>query len=63
MRLGFAQRRDPWWDLEGVTARRDRRRRQATSIAAFALAVLANGLTVATWYRLLEPEILRLLPW
>jgi hypothetical protein len=63
MRLGFAQRRDPWWDLEGVSARRDRRRRQATSTAAFILAIVANGLTLAVWYHLLEPEIVRLLPW
>jgi hypothetical protein len=54
-------RSDPWWDLEGSGARRDRTRRRIVGGVAFALAVSASGLTAAMWFRLLEPALARLL--
>lgn len=50
-------RRDPFWDLEGVGARRTRRRRRAVGMLAFAVAVAACGLTTAAWLRMLAPAL------
>lgn len=52
---------DPWWDLEGAGVRRDRGRRRIVGGIALALSIAASGLTVAVWYRLLEPFVPRLL--
>lgn len=50
-------RRDPWWDLEGVDARQHRVRRKVVTSLAFAIAVVACGLTVAAWVKELWPAI------
>jgi len=52
---------DPWWDLEGVAARRHRVRRQAVTAAAFLAAEVACGLTLAVWVARLVPDLPRLL--
>ena len=51
----FRRRRDPWWDLEGRGARRSRIRHKIMEDVAFALAIVACGLTAATWLRILLP--------
>ncbi len=51
----FRRRHDPWWDLEGRGAKRSRIRRRITSDFAFAMAVVACGLTAAAWLRILLP--------
>jgi hypothetical protein len=43
------QRRDPWWDMEGVAARATRRRKMVVSATAFATSITASGLTLAAW--------------
>ena len=41
-------RRDPWWDVEGRAARRDRRRHRLVVIAAFLASIAAvSGATYA----------------
>lgn len=52
--------RDPFWD-DGVGARRSRTRRRWVSIAAFAIAIVATGLTAALWILELVPAAGRLL--
>jgi hypothetical protein len=42
-------RHDPWFDLEGRAARRLRLRKRLTTDVALALAVVACGLTSASW--------------
>jgi hypothetical protein len=49
---------DPFWDLEGRGAKRQRIRIKIESDIAFALAVVACGLTAAAWLRILVPVIL-----
>jgi hypothetical protein len=51
----FHRRRDPWWDLEGRGAKRSRIRNKIVSDLAFAMAVVACGLTAAAWVRILVP--------
>ena len=51
----FRRRRDPWWDLEGRGAKRSRIRHKIVSDFAFAMAVVACGLTAAAWLRILVP--------
>jgi len=51
----FRRRRDPWWDLEGRSAKRSRIRHKIMADIAFALAIVACGLTAATWLRILLP--------
>ncbi len=51
----FRRRRDPWWDLEGRDAKRSRIRHKITSDLAFAMAVVACGLTAAAWMQILIP--------
>ena len=46
--------RDPWWD-DGTGARQIQRRRQVEGFFAFAMAVVACGLTVAMWLRAAVP--------
>jgi hypothetical protein len=52
---------DPWWDLEGVAARRARVRHQAVGAAAFFTAEVACGLTLAVWLARLLPDLPRLI--
>lgn len=53
----FRRRHDPWWDLEGRGAKRSRIRHRITSDFAFAMAVVACGLTAAAWLRVLLPVV------
>ena len=50
-------RRDPWWDLEGTDARRVRLRRKIVGSVAFAVAIVACGLTAAAWAQVLLPVV------
>ena len=43
----FRRRHDPWWDLEGRGAKRSRIRHKIVADLAFALALVACGLTTA----------------
>jgi hypothetical protein len=54
----FRRTHDPFWDLEGRGAKRDRIRTKIVSDFAFALAIVACGLTAAAWLRILLPVIL-----
>lgn len=47
--------RDPWWGLEGVGAKRTRRRVQVEGLVAIAMAIGACGLAAAVWLRELAP--------
>jgi len=60
-RFANRSKTDPWWDLEGVAARRHRVRRQAVTAAAFLAAEVACGLTLAVWVARLVPDLPRLL--
>jgi hypothetical protein len=51
---------DPFWDLEGQGARKSRRYHNIVSDLAFALAVVACGLTAAAWIQQLLPLFSRL---
>ncbi len=53
----FKRAHDPWWDLEGRGARRDRIRHRIVADIAFALAIVACGLTAAAWLRTLAPIV------
>ena len=53
----FRRRHDPWWDLEGRGAKRSRIRHKIASDFAFAMAVVACGLTAAAWLRVLLPVV------
>jgi len=59
LRSGSA-RRDPWWDLDGAGVKRDRVRRQWVGTAAFAISIVACGLTAAAWIRATEPLLRQL---
>jgi hypothetical protein len=54
--VGFSIRRDPWWE-DGRGARRTRLRKQLVSMAAFAIAIVACGLTTAAWLRVVLPAL------
>jgi hypothetical protein len=48
MRLALSNRRDPWWDVEGRGARRERRRLRLIAMTAFVAALAAcSGATYA----------------
>ena len=49
------RRHDPWWDLEGRGAKRSRIRHKITADLAFAMAIVACGLTAAAWLQILIP--------
>ena len=51
------RRHDPWWDLEGRGAKRSRIRHKIVADLAFALAVVACGLTAAAWLRAIAPVV------
>lgn len=42
-------RRDPWWDLEGMAVRAARRKKRIRERLAFGLAAVADVLTAALW--------------
>jgi len=48
MHLALFSRRDPWWDVEGSAARRDRRRHRRVAMMAFVASIAAvSGATYA----------------
>jgi hypothetical protein len=48
MHLALFNRRDPWWDVEGRAARRDRRRHRLVAMTAFVSSIAAvSGATYA----------------
>ena len=51
------RRTDPWWDMDGAGVRRNRTRRRVVGGTAFAIAILACGLTLAAWLQQLQPVI------
>ena len=54
MMLRLRSNRDPWWD-DGQGARQSRSRRTRIGSAAFAISIIACGLTAAAWVRLVLP--------
>ena len=52
--IGRLRTRDPWWD-DGTGARRSHRRVRIESFIAISIAIVACGVTVALWLRLLAP--------
>jgi hypothetical protein len=53
--------RDPWWD-DRQGARKTRSRRMLVGNVAFAISIVACGLTLAAWVRLLLPALQEGLP-
>ena len=53
-------RRDPFWDLDGTEARQTRARHKLTASLAFAMAVVACGLSMAAWLQTLGPALSRI---
>jgi hypothetical protein len=45
----FAARRDPWWEIDGPAARRERRRRTVMSFAAFVISFVAATGSAYAW--------------
>ena len=45
----FEPRRDPWWELDGPAARRQRRRHKIVSYAAFVASVFAVSGSAYAW--------------
>lgn len=45
----FAPRRDPWWDVDGPAARRQRRQKRIMSFAAFVASVFAVTGSAYVW--------------
>ena len=54
----FRRSHDPFWDMEGRGAKRTRIRLKIVSDLAFAIAIVACGLTAAAWMRILVPVIM-----
>jgi hypothetical protein len=55
----FRRSHDPFWDMEGRGAKRTRIRVKLVSDLAFAVAIVACGLTAAAWIRVLAPVLLQ----
>jgi hypothetical protein len=53
----FRRAHDPWWDLEGQGAKRSRIRHKIVADIAFALAIVACGITAAAWLLTLAPIV------
>ncbi|MEO5964005.1 MAG: hypothetical protein ABIR11_00970 [Candidatus Limnocylindrales bacterium] len=47
--LSMFNRRDPWWESDGLAARRERRKRVVMGSLAFSAAVVAVAATVFAW--------------
>jgi hypothetical protein len=47
--LAFFNRRDPWWEVDGPAARRERRRHRVISISAFVASLTAVSLATLVW--------------
>ena len=54
MLLRLRPARDPWWD-DGQGARKTRTRKRIVGTTAFAIAVVACGLTAAAWIQQILP--------
>lgn len=52
--IGRLRTRDPWWD-DGTGARRSHRRVRVESFIAISMAIVAVGVTIALWLRVLAP--------
>jgi hypothetical protein len=48
---------DPYWDMDGAGVKRARIKRRIVGAAAFAIAVVATGITAAAWLRTLAPAL------
>jgi uncharacterized membrane protein len=57
MSLLHFRRTDPFWDMDGQGVRRDRTKRRIVGAVAFAIAIVACGLTTAAWLQALQPVI------
>ena len=51
---------DPFWDLDGAGVKRARVRRRIVGAIAFAISIVASGLTAAVWVQTLAPALHRL---
>ena len=51
---------DPFWDLDGAGVKRARTKRRIVGAVAFAIAIVATGLTVAAWLQTLAPALRQL---
>jgi hypothetical protein len=49
MPMGLFMRRDPWWEIDGPAARRERRRRRMVSFAAFLMSLFAVTASAYAW--------------
>jgi len=49
MPFAFFNRRDPWWDVDGPAARRQRRRQRFVSIVAFVASLTAVSGATYMW--------------
>jgi hypothetical protein len=49
MPLVLFARRDPWWEIDGPAARRERRRRRLVSITAFVMSLFAVTASAYAW--------------
>jgi len=41
MPMAMFDKHDPWWEIDGLAARRERRRHRIVSLSAFAASLLA----------------------
>ena len=51
---------DPFWDLDGAGVKRERVRRRIVGGLAFAISIVATGLTAAVWVQTLSPALHRI---
>ncbi len=49
MPFALFDRRDPWWEVDGPAARRQRRRQRAMSLAAFFASLTAVSGATYVW--------------
>jgi hypothetical protein len=48
---------DPFWDLDGAGVKRARVKRRIVGAIAFAVSIVATGLTAAVWVQTLAPAL------
>lgn len=49
MPIAMFDKHDPWWEIDGPAARRERRRHRIVSISAFAASLLAVAGSAYVW--------------
>jgi hypothetical protein len=49
MPFAMFNRRDPWWEVDGPAARRERRRHRFVSLVAFVMALTAVSGAAYVW--------------